>query len=839
MVQEEGYEFPRVSTGTDGWARPRVEEFNPPEGEPGRVIEMSTRPNNWNRLGEYVTHPDAISEQDFLIVYTDTLTEKFYVNDDPIDGPHFPLGIKISQRSYAWSYNYAQNFIIIDWEVENIAGNYLKNLYVGLYIDADVGWEGEPNDWYRDDICGFQRWFYYTRPDGQADSSVINTAWIADNDGRPVAQTSGSEFTCPGVTGVRVVRAPNPKLRTSFNWWISNAAQELDFGPSWLEDNAPGSWTDTYGTPLGDTRKYFILSNSEFDYDQVYVNDEDWIVEHPQLVRDRWNPDIILETHEWKVPGVHDETDPGVINDLANGFDTRYLLSWGPLGIFDHLDQAGNRIYRLNPGEKFSMTVAYVAGDAFHSRNDPQTNATDLDPGKFVFSSLRYNADWAARVYDNPMIDTPIHDWGWDHIQGTNDPDGSEGDGILDTGDGWFGEDVGNDGLFGLEAGDVAYRWVGGVRIEDTYPGPDHDGSENDGHLTRFEDAVERPDEFDYTRNNGMLDFGDGHPDFMGPPPPPVPSLKLLTEPVILRRDGHVIDVDYEQLNKWVVLTWNKIPSEAETYTDPFSREWDFEGYRIYSSNTGIERDFSFMDEFDRIDFAYFDHLDSLSSKPVDDSTAIPPDTLISGVRYIRKPVGRNIGLGGSGDLYYNPDTRDYYYIIRDAHPMVPRYYAVTAFDHGDYKSGTPPLESARRANMIYAAPSGNERDEVGVVPNPYRANADYTAIHGYGLSWENRDDGTQEFFPQTDRRLYFYNLPEHCLIRIYTVSGDLVDIVPHRVPGDDNLGWNAESAESWDLNSRNHQQVVSGMYIFTVEEMWEDGRPKGNIKTGKFVVIR
>jgi len=28
-------------------------------------------------------------------------------------------------------------------------------------------------------------------------------------------------------------------------------------------------------------------------------------------------------------------------------------------------------------------------------------------------------------------------------------------------------------------------------------------------------------------------------------------------------------------------------------------------------------------------------------------------------------------------------------------------------------------------------------------------------------------------------------------------------------------------------------------MYIFTVEEMWEDGRPKGNIKTGKFVVIR
>ncbi len=829
LVQQEGYEFPRVSTGTDGWVRPRINEFYPPEGEPGRIIERTNRPNAFNRLGEYITDPNAISEQDFVITYSDTLTDKFYVEDDPIDGPHFPLGIKISQKSYAWSYNYAQNFIIMDWEIENVAGNYLKNLYVGLYIDADVGWEGEPSDWYTDDVCGFQQWFYYERAgDGMLDSSVINTAWIADNDGRPTQSSSGNDFTSPGVTGVRVVRAPNPKLRTSFNWWISNGQQEFDFGPSWDDDGSAGSWTENFGTPMGDARKYFVLSNREFDYDQVFVADETYIEDHPHIIRDRYDPSIILENHAWKIPNADNAAN------LANGFDTRYLLSWGPLGIFDHIDESGNRIYRLNPGEKFSMTIAYVAGDNFHDRNNPQPDNAVIDVNRFNFNSLRYNADWAARVYDNPMIDTPIYDWGNDNSPGTDDPNGSEGDGMLDTGDGWFGEDTGEDGLFGLTIGDVAYRWEGGARVEDIYPGPDE--GENDGHLSPFEDAQERPEEFDYTRYNEILDFGDGHPDFRGPPPPPPPILMLLTDPVTLERgDEDPLIIGQEELDRWVILTWNKYPSESVDFPDPFSREWDFEGYRVYISNTGLEQEFSFMDEYDRIDFAFYSANDSLATKPENEFGS--PDTTINGVRLYKKMVGRNVGLEGSGDLYHVEETGDYYYVIRDAMPMIPRYYAVTAYDHGDYKTGTPPLESARRANMIYAAPSGSDRNKVGVVPNPYRANADYTEPHGGSLSWENRDDGTPDFFPQTDRRMYFYNLPRECLIRIYTVSGDLVDSVPHNIAGDNNQGWNADFAESWDLNSRNKQQIVSGLYIFTVEDMTAEN--KGDMQTGKFAVIR
>jgi len=846
LIRAEGYEYPRVSVGMDGWLT--THEFWPGEGatnsQQNGIIERSTLPLQFDCLGNPIAafQDSAVSEQDFVCSYADTLTESFYVNTDPMDGPHVPLGIKIIQKSYAWTYNYAQNFIIIDWEIENIAGNYLKNLYVGLYVDADVGVKGN-TERHTDDICGFQKWFYYERPDGLTDSSVINTAWIADNDGRPNKVASGADFIAPAVTGVRVVRAPNPKLRTSFNWWISNGDPDLDFGPSWEDDGAPGGWTITFGTPMGDERKYFILSNREFDYDQVFVDKPEYITDHKQIFYDRWTK-APIDSHSWKVPGVTDDTPPEYTSNLANGYDTRYLLSWGPLGIFDRFDNQGNRIYRLNPGEKFSMTIGYVAGDNFHDRNSPQPDNETIDPTLFNFNSLRYNSDWAARVYDNPMTDTPIHDWGNDGIPNTGDP--GEGDGILDTGDGWFGEDVGEDGLYALAIGDPAYRWEGGIRVQYTYPGPDM--GENDGHLSLAEDELERPEYLEYTRLNDMLDFGDGHPDFLGPPPPPAPSLKYITVPWVVRvGPDSVMVFDEDYLTDHIVLTWNQIPSEDTLLgKDPFSRELDFEGYRVYVSNTFLEKDFAFLDEFDRFDWGLYSESDSLASRPVPDSSMLPSDTLILGVPLYRKPVGHNIGFYGYRNIVVDTLTDStnytYYYIIENAHPLIPRYYSVTAYDYGDYKTGTLPLESAKIANALYIAPSGGEHKKVGVVPNPYRAYVDYTVPHG-GLAWEEGsgrpdDQGKKEYFPQIDQRLYFYNLPKRCLIRIYTVAGDLVAIVPHNVEGDDNIGWNADYAESWDLNSRNKQLVVSGMYLFTVEKYDENGG-SGDYEIGKFVIIR
>jgi len=791
MIQEEGYEYPRVSTGTEGWIlvgnTGRIHEFYP-DVAPDPIIERSPRPGAFNRLGEFIYSEDAVSEQDFLVTYTDTLRDDFWVKADPLDGPHVPLGIIIRQTSYSWSYAYAKDFIIIDWEIENIADKYLKNLYVGLYVDADVGaiWEQNLTAAERghvDDICGFQKFYYYETPEGETDSTVINIAWIADNDGRPVTVSSGSDFVEPHVTGTRVLRAPNPDLKTSFNWWISNPDETLDFGPAWQDDHSAGDWTNRRGTPLGDGEKYFVLSNREFDYDQVMVDKLELVAQHPQVV---FNPATQMEeTHFWRVV----ETEEA--GNYADGFDTRYLLSWGPLGIEDHIDEAGNRVFRLNPGERFSMTIAYVGGENFHDRNHPQSSNTNIDTTLFDFADLRYNADWAARVYDNPMIDT--------------------------NGDGWFGEDTGLDLLFAENIGDSVV--IDGVFIG-YYEGPD-EGEMNNKLDFSEDNAVSedynpyKPVRYDYTTGNRLLDVGDGEPDFRGPPPPAPPEI----EP---------IDDEFD-----IILCWEKLPSEDPEEPDPFSRLVDFEGYRIYFSATGLEAEFSYVAQFDRIDYAYFSATDSMMTEPVTDTTGMPKHVEMNLVHGILLPVGPNTGFD---DIWDEP-SQSYRYKFPHSHPLMPRWYSVTAYDYGDPHSGTPPLESSKVASAKFLAPSGTAKKKPMVAPNPYRADQDYTYLHGDGLAWENRDDGTTDYFPQTDRRIWFYNLPDQCLIRIFTVSGDLVQIIPHRVTGDINAFVDLRHGEYWDLNSRNNQQVASGLYLFSVEDL--TNAKKGEIQMGKFVIIR
>ncbi len=814
MIQEEGFEYPRVSVGTEGWFGGASDEFDPAMD----LEERTIRKNAVNCLGDFIYSEEAISEQDFVTSYTDTSR---YVlgtqtgKDHPIDGPHVPLGIKVTQTSYAWSYNYAQDFVLIDYEIENIADKFLKNVYVGLYVDADVGLLGNSR-YYEDDICGFTKTYEYTPP-GATESELltINTAWISDNDGRPRTVDSGSRFSCPDVTGTRVVRAPNPKLRTSFNWWISNGEEDLDYGPSWQDDGSEGDWTRTLGTPISDPRKYFVLSNREFDFDQTRVREVEWVENNPQEIRNPFT-DELIESHPWKSTADEENRE-----DLANGYDTRYMISWGPLGIYDFTDEAGNRIYRLNPGEKFSMTIAYVAGAGFHDRNDPQPTNNVIDQSKFDFADFQYNADWAAKVYDNPMIDTWMR-------PGTALPLPESQGGEQDN---WFGEDVGIDGVFADSVGlsMLFYNPATGNDTLVTYPGPDQ--GEQDGRFQLEEDSAPRPRIVDYTFQNELFDQGDGVPDFQGPPPPPTP----------------VVDSRSEGRN--MILTWGKKPAEDPEYRDPFSRQQDFEGYRIYVSNSGQENEFSLLAEFDKVDFSYYSASDSLM-----DSTYYQSDLdslglevghqkLFGDVLGTLQPIGLNTGMAG---IAVTDST--YEYVIENANPLVPRYYAVTAFDYGDYRSGTEPLESAKTANSMYVAPDGNPSKKPAVVPNPYRADRDYTRQYlqltypgqddTTSVSWENRNDGTAGYFPQTDRRIYFFNLPRKCLIRIFTVSGDLVQILEHDPDQPSSVStWSSDHAEAWNLNNRNNQQVASGLYFFSVEDKTDEN--EGHIDVGKFVIIR
>ena len=911
IVDETGLTEPRVSTGADGYVAGQAHEFYP--DDESRIIERSTRSSAYNGLGEYVSSDEAVSEQDFIAVYADTLVDNQFT--PPVNGvTHRPLGLRITQKSFSWSYEYASDIIIIDYEVENVASQYLKNLYIGLYVDADVGRRGyqEKN---LDDIAGFIEQAYDS---ARGQWIAVNTAWIADNDGRDEDIDTGNDFTCPDVTGFRVLRSPNPKLRTSFNWWTSSLSTAQDFGPSWQSwvSTEEGNWTILRGTPMSDKEKYFILSNGEFDYNQWLVDQSTEVLANPQEYVDE--DGNVIHTEAWQDPQEND-VDAA---DVANGYDTRYLISWGPMGLFDYVDNTGRWIYRLNPGEKFSFTVALVAGHGFHDRNRPQQPTGALDPELYNFRSLENNAVWAQRIYDNELVDTPIFDFGEDGIPDTQDL--GEGDGLLDTGDGWYGEDAGTDGLYAVlqPDQDSTQVWYFG-HFMGWYTGPDEDGSENNGLLDPGEDellwslqnfvndsgyvyagerfskqgrtwvpntegtrslrvfgAGAQPDWFiGHLNLNGVLDRGDGIPDFQGPPPPQVPVLFA------------------ETTEDAVILRWK---DNAERSVDPFSHLRDFEGYSIWMGNDGMENSFSLLGEFDQVDYAYFDRDGLIRTMPDTRGFAdAPMDSTVEG--WSRQAVGPNNGLmpirkphgwtepfeDENGDLVWNApepfadsngngvydpgeawqdinanrrhdagepftdengngqfdmaeDYTVYEYTISPVHSLFPRWYAVTAYDFGDFLTGTEPLETAKTANALRAAPSGLPDRKVLAVPNPYRMDGDYTVAYmeddAGGLAWENQNDGTVDFWPQQDRRMDFINLPEKALIRIFTLAGDLVQILPHNVDGDANRGWASPHSESWNLNNRNFQMVAPGLYLFSVEDQTDEG--KGNTQVGKFVII-
>ncbi len=97
------------------------------------------------------------------------------------------------------------------------------------------------------------------------------------------------------------------------------------------------------------------------------------------------------------------------------------------------------------------------------------------------------------------------------------------------------------------------------------------------------------------------------------------------------------------------------------------------------------------------------------------------------------------------------------------------------------------------------------------VVPNPYIGQASFEpqrfAVSGRG-----------------ERRIEFRGLPESCVIRIYTVTGDLVQTINHN---------GLQGFEPWDLRSRDNLSVAPGLYIYHVDS------PGIGTYIGKFAIVK
>lgn len=201
-----------------------------------------------------------------------------------------------------------------------------------------------------------------------------------------------------------------------------------------------------------------------------------------------------------------------------------------------------------------------------------------------------------------------------------------------------------------------------------------------------------------------------------------------------------------------------------------------------------------------------------------------------------------------------NRETRTHYtvgryqYVDREVQNGFIYFYSVTAFDSTG--SGNSRLELSGRRSGVEAEgvtpQSGTMSGKhVWVVPNPYRG---YANIQDRPSAWDLTPNATDP----TGTHIDFMGLPAGpWTIRIYTVSGDLVttirstDAVNESVrppvtgpdgktrPGYNRQQDSANDGEArWNLISRNGQDVVSGIYIFTVQSSQGTQR-------GRFVIIR
>lgn len=107
-----------------------------------------------------------------------------------------------------------------------------------------------------------------------------------------------------------------------------------------------------------------------------------------------------------------------------------------------------------------------------------------------------------------------------------------------------------------------------------------------------------------------------------------------------------------------------------------------------------------------------------------------------------------------------------------------------------------------------------NTMDKIMVVPNPYVCtNAMETAVSNFYLNQR--------------RQLMFTHIPARCKIKIFTVSGVLVDEIDVKNPDDDGIA-------HWDLLTKEGLEIAAGMYIYHIK-----ADETGDEKIGKFAVIK
>ena len=189
-----------------------------------------------------ITGPGARSEQD---TYT-----RYYDVQAPLASGHIPLGLEVTERTFAWSESFRDDFIIYEYTVKNVGidsdgDGYpdtprdLKEFYFTYRMDADVSklpnWDAEYRFTNQDDLgaCNANWDWFSLFPEwadidhgltaADADSQMMfmwdgdNPSYPADNGQPDDTGNPGPDGTLqsPGYIGFRVLKAEPAEFKVS------------------------------------------------------------------------------------------------------------------------------------------------------------------------------------------------------------------------------------------------------------------------------------------------------------------------------------------------------------------------------------------------------------------------------------------------------------------------------------------------------------------------------------------------------------------------------------------------------------------------------------------------
>jgi hypothetical protein len=702
---------------------------------------------------------------------------------------HEPLGIKVVQSSFAWNSEENDDFVVFDYEIENVGRWILENVYVGLFADCDIG-PRDAEETGQNDMAG-----YYEGETRASDGTFMPVSFGYMYDADP----SGA---LPGYFGVMFVgdkKSSRIQIR-SFQRFSGQTPYEMG------------------GDPTNDPERYEILGLDEHDPDV------------PEGMRNDYR--FLVSTGPWR--------------SLSPGRKLRFSLAFVMGESLEDLIRNGAEIMRIYEGAYFDLD------------NDPTTGIrgreTELcfpeipDPETGIY---RYDADFFQ------MLCVPEN-----YPMNLIKPEDFE----QDPETGWW------------------CIWVNSDNCEECDRRSGH-RCRQDGpwfyYFMNFWDCNQT--QLSPERRVGCTGVGgrESPVTWIADAPPPTPGLRVWpanhavhvywdnaseVEPMYAR------DVyGFESYRIWRADNWARPPGST-LETGPASNLWrllaeydvvnhyilnrtDFEPFEVDTLPLGDNTGFADIVYRPRcLDDPRFTGLAEAMQEVVDgdvegawrvrpplrDSTGqvVPglevllpweghPTVLDTFFAVAERPADPEAGVvGKTATRYYEyvdwlaANGRIYFYAVSStAHHLTRRAEGYIPISGG--------LDENLRGNFDVAVPGSRaqtaaerRRDgaDIYVYPNP----ATRRSLAAFQPLKPNADD-------PTGLRVMFANLPRaRNTLKIFTLDGDHVATIEH-----DGTGGHGEV--SWNLVSLNGQQVVSGIYLYTVHS--DDARFEDFI--GKFVLIR